>query len=73
MTLCLCHVHIFGHTDMYSTGQCHMTGQRNAEINNDGCRQIQEPARHVRGSVSNDRSALAEDTSTDCAGVTVQE
>ena len=39
-----------------------MTGQINADINNDGCRQIQEPARHVRGSVSKDRNALGEDT-----------
>ena len=35
VTLCLCQVHIVGHTDMYSTGQCHMIGQANAEINND--------------------------------------
>ena len=51
---------------MYSNGQGHMTGQRNAEINNDGCRQLQEPVRHVRGSVSNDRIALGEDTRTEC-------
>ena len=68
VTLCLCQVHIVGHTDMYSTGQCHMIGQANAEINNDSCRQIQEPVRHVRGSVSKDRSSLGDDRITKCAG-----
>ena len=68
MTLCLCQVHIVGHTGMYSTGQCHMSGPTHAEINNGSCRRIQESVRHVRVSVSKDRSSLDHDTSTKCAG-----
>ena len=68
VTLCLCQVNIVGHPGMYSTGQCHMSGPTNAEINKGSCRQIQEPFRHVRGSVSQERSSLGHDTSTKCAG-----
>ena len=67
MTLCLCQVHIVGYTTMYSTGQCHTSGPTNAQINNGSCRQIQEPVRHVRGSVSQERSSLGHDTRTKCA------
>ena len=46
-----------------------MSGQTIAEINNASCRRIQEPVRHVRGSVSKERSSLGHDTSTKCAGM----
>ena len=69
MTLCLCQVYIVGQTGRYSTGTCHMSGQTNAEINNGSCRQIQEPVRHVHGSVSKERSSLGHDTITKCAGL----
>ena len=69
MTLCLCQVYIVGQTVMYSTGQCHMSGQTNAEINNASCRQIQEPVRHVRGSLSKERSSLDRHGRTKCAGL----
>ena len=68
MTLCLCQVHVVGHTGRYSTGQCHMSGETHAEIKNDNCRQIQEPVRHVRGSVSKGKTSLGQDTRTKCAG-----
>ena len=68
VTLCLCQVHIADHTGRYSTGQCHISGQTNAEINKGSCRQIQEPVKHVRRSVSQERSSLGHDTSTKCAG-----
>ena len=66
VTLCLCQVNIVGHTGMYSTGQCHMSGPTNAQINNGSCRRIQESVRHVRGSVSKDRSSLGDDRRTNC-------
>ena len=69
MTLCLCQVYIVGHTGMYSTGQYHMSAPTNAEINNGSYRRIQEPVRHVRGSVSKDQSSLGHDTKTTCAGM----
>ena len=75
LTLCICHVRIVGHTGRYSTGQCHMSGTTNAEINNDGCRQIQEPVRHVRVClrhprwVSKDRSSLGHHGRTKCASI----
>ena len=69
MTLCFCQVHMVGHTGRYSTGQCHLIGPTNAEINNDSCLRIQEPVRHVRGSVSKERSSLGHDTRTECAGL----
>ena len=69
MTLCLCQVHIVGHTGRYSTGQCHTIEQTNAEINNGSCRQIQELVRRVRGSGSKDRSSLGEDARTKCASL----
>ena len=71
MTLCLCQVHIVGYTTMYSTGQCHMSGPTHAEINNGSCRRIQEPVRHVRGSVSKDRSSLGLHRRTKCACIGV--
>ena len=68
MTLCLCQVHIVGHTGRHSTGQCHTIEQTHAEIYNDSCRDIQESVRHVLVSVSQERSSLGHDTSTKCAG-----
>ena len=69
MTLCICQVYTVGLTDRYLTGQCHMSGPTNAEIYND--REIQESVRHVRGSVSKERSSLGHDTITKCAGMRV--
>ena len=72
MTLCLCQVYIAefaGHTGRYSTGQFHMSGHTNAEINNGSCRQIHQPVRHVRGSASREKSFLEHRTSTKCAGM----
>ena len=51
---------------MYSTGQGHTSGQTNAEINNGSFRQIQEPVRHVRVSVSKDLSSLGLHGGTKC-------
>ena len=52
---------------MYSNGQGHiMSGQTNAEINNRSCRRIQESVRHVRGSVSRDRSSMGLHGITKC-------
>ena len=59
MTLCLCQVHVVGNTSRYSTGQCHMSGPTNAEINKCSCRQIQE---------SKEMSSLGHDTRTKFAG-----
>ena len=67
ITLCLCHVYIDGYTVMYSIVQCHMSRPTNAEINNNSCRERQESLRHVRGSVSKERSSLGHDSMTKCA------
>ena len=69
MTLCLCQVHIDDHTGRYSAGQCHMSGQTHAEINNGSCRQTQQPVIYVRGSVSQERSSLGHQTITKCVGM----
>ena len=69
MTVFLCQVYTVGHTDRYSTGQCHMSGPTTAEINNASCRRIQESVRLVRGSVSKERSSLGHDTIATCAGM----
>ena len=69
ITLCLCQVYIVRQTGRYSTGTCRMSGQTNAEINNGSCLRIQEPVRHVRGSVSQERSSLERHGRTKCAGL----
>ena len=69
MTLCLCQVYIADHTGRYSTGQCHLSGPTNAEINKGCFRQIQEPVGHVRGSLSKDRSSLGLHRRTKCERV----